>query len=469
MALTKATYSMIQGAVCNVLDYGADSTGSNDSSSAITAAITAAGNGGSVFFPAGTYRTTATIDSSNRTLFGVGEASIIKPDVGVTICILLDSTTNSETGFAWSTEVKSLFIEGDNTSGATGIFVGQTVTTANYLIDNVTVNRFAGAGGFGIKVVESVYCKIENSEIARCNVNLYVKGTGTNPTTTVVENCYIRAADVQGGFVQGAWQITFRNCVFEANRNAGLRVAPLVGFNAIQVNIEDCWFEDNQVNASPRTSSYALELDGTASGVTLSCDLSNLYFGITGATEKAIYAVGLIGSSWKNIDNRNISNSIAIGQLLTNDVVVTSAPTNYDWNATFNSLDGSSVSYLPAAFDTWKGWTPTITCFGSMTFSISNLYKARYRVVGKTCTVMLNFDGTTGGIASQAFIVSLPAGVQAADTNQWSTAIAVDSGTDTTGYVESGGVDGLYIGRLSGNYSIGVSNGAKCSFTFEIQ
>lgn len=469
MALTKATYSMIQGAVYNVLDYGADPTGTNPSTTAIQNAIAAAGDGGSVFFPAGTYKTTDTINGSNRTLFGVGDASIIRPTAAVTTCILLNNTTNSATGFMNPAVVRSLFIEGDDTSGATGIFIGQTVTTANYLIDKVTVNRFAGAGAFGIKVVESVYCKIQDSEIARCQVNFYAKGTGTNPTTTVVENCYIRAADAQGGFVQGAWQITFRNCVFEANRLAGLRVAPLVGFNAIQVNIEDCWFEDNQINASPRTSSYALELDNSAGGTTLTCDLSNVFFGITALTEKAVYAVGLFGSSWKNIDNRNIANSIAIGNIATNGIVVTSAPTAYDWPATINSLDGSTISYLPAAFDTWKGWTPTITCFGSMTFSISNIYKSRYRVVGKTCTVVLNFDGTTGGIASQAFIVSLPAGVQAADTNQWSSAIAVDTGVDVTGYVRSGGVDGLYIGRLSGNYSIGGSNGAKCSFTFEIQ
>jgi hypothetical protein len=467
-AVQRTVQSKLRDAV-SVKDFGAVGDGVADDTAAIQAAIAQAGNGGSVFFPAGTYRTTSTTDGSNRTLFGVGEASVIKPDAAVTVCILLDSDANGETGFAWSTEVRSLFLEGDNTSGATGIFVGQTVTTANYLIDNVTVNRFAGAGGFGIKVVESVYCKIQNCEIARCQVNFYAKGTGTNPTTTVVENCYIRAADAQGGFVQGAWQITFRNCVFEANRLAGLRVAPLTGFNAIQANIEDCWFEDNQINASPRTSSYALELDGSAAGATLTCDLSNVFFGITALTEKAIYAINLFSSSWKNIENRNIANSIAIGQLSTNDVVVTSAPTSFDWMATIDSLDGSKVSYLPVAFTAWQSWTPTITCFGSMTFSVTNIYKARYKVIGKTVTVILNFDGTTGGAASQAFIVSLPAGVQAADTNQWSSAIAVDAGVDVTGYVRSGGVDGLYIGRLSGNYSIGGSNGAKCSFTFEIQ
>ena len=38
MALTKATYSMINGAPVNVLDYGADNTGITDSAAAFNAA-----------------------------------------------------------------------------------------------------------------------------------------------------------------------------------------------------------------------------------------------------------------------------------------------------------------------------------------------------------------------------------------------------------------------------------------------
>jgi hypothetical protein len=71
MTLTKATYSMIEGASANVLDYGADPTGVADSTAAIQAAINASDY---VFIPAGTYKVTSTINvnNNNKNIFGAG-------------------------------------------------------------------------------------------------------------------------------------------------------------------------------------------------------------------------------------------------------------------------------------------------------------------------------------------------------------------------------------------------------------
>lgn len=75
MALTKATYSMIEGAVVNVLDYGAVGDGTTDDTAAITAALA---TGASVYFPQGTYKTdTQTLSTAGQTLFGDGEKSVI--------------------------------------------------------------------------------------------------------------------------------------------------------------------------------------------------------------------------------------------------------------------------------------------------------------------------------------------------------------------------------------------------------
>lgn len=64
MSLTKVSYSMITGAVVNVLDYGADNTGATDSAAAIRKALDYAGSltrGATVVFPEGTYSVQGTI------------------------------------------------------------------------------------------------------------------------------------------------------------------------------------------------------------------------------------------------------------------------------------------------------------------------------------------------------------------------------------------------------------------------
>jgi hypothetical protein len=60
MALTKVSYSMIEGQYVNVLDYGADNTGATDTTSAIQDAIDDAA-GRTVYFPAGTYIVSSTL------------------------------------------------------------------------------------------------------------------------------------------------------------------------------------------------------------------------------------------------------------------------------------------------------------------------------------------------------------------------------------------------------------------------
>jgi hypothetical protein len=82
MSLTKVSYSMIQGAVFNALDYGADLTGATDSTSAIQEAIDAAnaaynatgfGDGGNtVYLPAGKYAYAGVILKPGVNLMGAG-------------------------------------------------------------------------------------------------------------------------------------------------------------------------------------------------------------------------------------------------------------------------------------------------------------------------------------------------------------------------------------------------------------
>lgn len=73
MGLTKVTYSMIDSAPVNVLDYGADATGVADSTSAIQDALDAAKTSTKrCFIPAGVYKITQIAFPSGIEIFGAG-------------------------------------------------------------------------------------------------------------------------------------------------------------------------------------------------------------------------------------------------------------------------------------------------------------------------------------------------------------------------------------------------------------
>tara|TARA_R110002126_G_scaffold1107_3_gene6685 strand:- start:313 stop:1950 length:1638 start_codon:yes stop_codon:yes gene_type:complete len=80
MSLTKVSYSMIQGAVYSVLDYGI-STSSADNAAAITALITkvSTAGGGTIYFPTGVYnvKSEITFSGGNVALTGNGRDSVI--------------------------------------------------------------------------------------------------------------------------------------------------------------------------------------------------------------------------------------------------------------------------------------------------------------------------------------------------------------------------------------------------------
>jgi hypothetical protein len=88
MSLTKATYSMIQGAPANVLDYGADATGVADSSAAFTAALA---TGRPVYAPKGTYKLNIVISTNSKTIYGDGiGVTILSPNIAANPVITLN-------------------------------------------------------------------------------------------------------------------------------------------------------------------------------------------------------------------------------------------------------------------------------------------------------------------------------------------------------------------------------------------
>lgn len=96
MSLTKVTYSMIQGASANVLDFGADSTGIVDATAAIQAAATSlTTNGGTLYLPSGTYKISASITlPSNVWVLGSGIGNTVITGVQFLAAFIATSKSN---------------------------------------------------------------------------------------------------------------------------------------------------------------------------------------------------------------------------------------------------------------------------------------------------------------------------------------------------------------------------------------
>ena len=97
MTLTKATYSMIEGAPVNVLDYGAVGDGVADDTAALIAAINYAGaNSKAVFIPAGNYRVTSSIEL-RCSIYGdatyYNDVTTITADNAIAFSVLVNDTT----------------------------------------------------------------------------------------------------------------------------------------------------------------------------------------------------------------------------------------------------------------------------------------------------------------------------------------------------------------------------------------
>ena len=163
MTLTKVSYSLITGATVNVLDYGADPTGSADSTSAIQAAIA---TGLDVYVPDGTFKLTSalTLTTSNQSIFGNGAKSYLKQTI---------SDVNTFYGSGLSNVTISNLRVTPAPGHASVDNAAITFNASNYcVVDNVTVDYNSASAFHGIWLVNSSNNRITN--------NLFLNAPGTN-------------------------------------------------------------------------------------------------------------------------------------------------------------------------------------------------------------------------------------------------------------------------------------------------
>lgn len=248
------------GAFVSVRDYGAAGDGATDDTEAMQDAIDAAGNNRAVYFPAGTYLISATINlRPGGAYFGVGAASVIKQANAVNLSRLVAWPDDGVTDRYCA--MRDLTIDGnrDNNTGTTtyGLF-GHMVQWSE--LRNVRVQyvhgdgyRFDGLSDGNFDHVSST-CYFDTCWAYGCTNNGLVVGSGAGDFHIIGGNygfCGSSAITLQGGSsnITGAtlWGSTagpglvlsgtdnqVRSCNIEGNAREGIKVAQWADHSMIQ-------------------------------------------------------------------------------------------------------------------------------------------------------------------------------------------------------------------------------------------
>lgn len=213
MGLRKVTYAMIEGAMVNALDYGADPSGTDDSTAALQAALNA---NQLVYLPKGKYKITSdlVIDTAvNRNAGFIGATSISNyPD------------TTQSGGPTWDgAQEVTIFYDGAlsttaciirASAEAVGTQVEQTFanTIYGFRLENVTLdgNDKAGFGLYAIRLSEP---EVQNVIV-----------TGTNKHAYYIDQAYAGRYEKIGAFKNNGCGISVGRGTLDYGWTAGNRV-----------------------------------------------------------------------------------------------------------------------------------------------------------------------------------------------------------------------------------------------------
>ena len=486
MSLTKVSFSMIQGNVFNVLDYGAVGDGIASDSAAINAAILDANvkGGGVVFFPVGVYKLNAQI--------------LLKPGVS----LIGEQKGEWGAGVTPGVEFSKEFATGSV------FFSPNTQTIAAVSYENFWIEGNKGGvggsngSGFEIQLCHDVIFR--RVWVKECPSSGFVIGQGGSSYHNYLYNCYAYFNGASGYIVQSDW-MRFIDCWADGNyigiefpaTNSGafahierchfeewelaavaIRGNPTIGTNGNNKITNSRFFSRPYLNTWP---AHGIFLDATSAGGGCSQnEISNNFFayqstyGPTKTGRIGIYFFGNNGGS--NIVSGNVIGNFGSGIVVTSNVnlnalnnnqidncdiginnggtntfvngnIFTSNTTDFTGNGAAAKITENSFSVVPTleanAFTSMNNsgsfgaWTPTLK-FGGASTGITYSYRSgRFEKNGKTVTAYISIILSAVGSATGTATFDLPV---AASNNQsvgtlWLPAGSSGITTATFGYV----------------------------------
>jgi hypothetical protein len=370
MSLTKATYSMIQGAVANVLDFGAvgdwNGTTGTDDTAAINAAIASLGNnGGTVFFPTGRYKTTAKITVSTPVrIVGTGRGS----NSNVHKCEIVKTGNYTALEFvpgaAWG-GIEDIAI-GTSNSAFTGD--GLYISSGRIDVDRIAITN---QGGKGLNIYDANCSNFSNVYIFNCAIGLYVEGV--NP-----------APDVNG--------ITFLNFDILSSRQDGIYIVNAIANTHVGMCIQGSVRYGIYITNGARNIFYGTYSENNGAGN------SALVFG-GGADFN--YVEFTTADTLGTVTNPTGSNG---WRVLGGNIVLANGE-GIDFSQ--GTVNPGMTSTVLDAYEEGT-WTPSFT---SLTTSGTVNISATYTLVGRMCHCTVSIVGSGGGTSSAVLGTTRMAGL----------------------------------------------------------
>lgn len=256
MSITKASFSMITGSELNLLDYGADPTGSTNSTNAIQAWLDALyANNASGYAPQGTYLTSGnTIQYSASRKFSIrgsskGGTSFKK--YGSTSDPVFKFTITSANYLELNLNLQDFEVDGNNVAGVNGLDFNAAAL--------VTISRVrciacaVGLEGRGF-LVSSLYDTDFSGNKYGARFSRATDGSQPYSNAINLNGCRFNGNSDWGLYYGQGQGLYLRGCDIESNGTAsdtntgGMYVAATIddetGFGTI--DISDTWFEANK-------------------------------------------------------------------------------------------------------------------------------------------------------------------------------------------------------------------------------
>lgn len=441
MSLTKVSYSMIQGAVVNALDFGADTASANNAT-AFQAAIDSLASGGVVYIPEGTYTLTAGVTvPSNVTVQGAGIATV------VTSASNIDLFSSTGTAGARKSNLAIRDIKLVKTAG-TGDFVKLTYVDDS-LLENVSMVGFGNSNAY-MRLAGTRKCIVSNcrgdtmAQLLLCGsaattgdygeenlaTDSYFSG-GSQGVTIILQkklrligvtsnnngsatNIFGVGFDLEGGPSE---DVVLMGCVAKDNYIGGFYIEGVSGGLISNVSFIGCMADSNVGGV-------------VGNGFTLEQNFANITISACISTNNK-YGIVSSGNKHVHICDNNVSNNTTDGIWIDNGYLVTitgntirdsgaygirllGSPNSFSIaNNTFESNTSGNVTgftYAAGYFDAFgvQTYTPTLTGSVSGSATLTNSY-GYYQIFQGRCTGRIFVSNSTASTVSGEWRFSLPA------------------------------------------------------------